>query len=232
MIGFGLQGEKAMKLTGKSATELRTIIGDVSAGIGVPFDELAVTIGKFSTGATGEAIARLQELGIVTKEELSAAGIQFDKAGSLASSVPDALTAATAIMEQKFGGGMKALSQTAEGQISTLKDNLAQIFRDMGTPLFEALKPAIGEINELLASDEVKNAVTQLGTALGNIATTVLPPLMQLVSSLMPLFSNVISAIVPILSQLFATLIPIIETLISGLAPGFNRTILVLKYKK
>ncbi|MBI3966710.1 MAG: hypothetical protein HY329_13835 [Chloroflexi bacterium] len=34
LLGFGLTGEKAMKMTGKSGTELRTIIGDIAAGTG------------------------------------------------------------------------------------------------------------------------------------------------------------------------------------------------------
>ena len=81
LIGFGLQGQKAFQLTGKSGEQLRPSIGDIAAGVGVPFEELAVTFGKFSSGATGEAISRLQELGIVTKEELTGVGVEFDKAG-------------------------------------------------------------------------------------------------------------------------------------------------------
>src|SRR5207248_10172096 len=83
--GFGLTGEKAMKMTGAASNDLLTIIGDVAAGTGVSFDEMALYMGKFSAGATGEAMSRFEELGIVTREQLSGMGIQFSKAGELMS---------------------------------------------------------------------------------------------------------------------------------------------------
>ncbi|MRS03506.1 hypothetical protein EG832_09855, partial [bacterium] len=167
LIGFGLQGQKAFKLTGESATDLRTIVGDVAAGVGVPFEELALSMGKFSSGATGEAIARLQELGIVTKEQLSEVGIQFDKAGSLVSPLPDAMTAAVKIMKEKFGGGMAALSQTAGGQMSTLSDNISSSLRSVGTGLFDTFKEAITGLNAALSSEGTQKAIQDVAKAAG-----------------------------------------------------------------
>lgn len=214
LIGFGLQGDKALKLTGKTATELRTVIGDIAAGVGVPFDELAVTFGKFSAGATGEAISRLQELGIVTKEQLQGVGIQFDKAGSLVSPLPEAMAAAVKIAEQKFGGGMNALSQTFEGQLSTLKDTASGILRDLGKPLFESVKGALGEINKVLASPEFVAAMGNIGQAIGPIAEIITGTIAKLAPAL-------ISLLVPI-ADTVKTLLGPISQLIGGLTTSLG----------
>lgn len=214
LIGFGLQGDKALKLTGKTATELRTVIGDIAAGVGVPFDELAVTFGKFSAGATGEAISRLQELGIVTKEQLQGVGIQFDKAGSLVSPLPEAMAAAVKIAEQKFGGGMNALSQTFEGQLSTLKDTASGILRDLGKPLFESVKGALGQINEVLASPEFVAAIGKIGEAIGPIAEIITGTIAKIAPAL-------ISLLVPV-ADTVKTLLGPIAALIGGLATSLG----------
>ncbi len=201
LIGFGLQGEKAVKLTGKTATDLRTIVGDISAGVGVPFEELAVTFGKFSSGATGEAISRLQELGIVTKEQMKEVGIQFDKAGSLVSPLPEAMTAAISIADKKFGGGMKALSATAEGQLSTMSDNIQTILNKVGAPLFDLFKSLVSGINDFLGTlqdsgEEIK-VFLAIALSIGAIVAVILN-LGTVISGL--------SAIVPLLAGKFAAL--------------------------
>lgn len=166
LLGFGLTGKKALELTGQSATDLRTTIGDVAAGVGVPFQELTVTLGKFSTGATGEAISRLQELGVVTKEELKKAGVEFDKAGSMTSPVQKGLTAAVAIMKDKFGGGMKDLSSTFGGQMSTLGDSITQTLGTMGAPLFDAAKEALGGVLAMFNAAPFQAIVQGIAAAL------------------------------------------------------------------
>ncbi len=214
LIGFGLQGERALKLTGKSGAELRTVIGDIAAGVGVGFDELAVTFGKFSAGATGEALSRLQELGIVTKEQLAQVGIEFDKAGSLVSPIDKAMTAAIQIAEKKFGGGMKGLSETFEGQLSTLKDSAAAILRDLGAPLFASMKGALGQINGILASPEFTAAIGKVGEAIVPIAEII-------TNTLATLAPAITSLLVPIAATVKILLGPIADT-VGGLATSLG----------
>lgn len=152
LLGFGLAGEKALALSGKSAEDLRTVIGDVAAGTGVAFEEVALTFGKFSSGATGEAIARLQELGVVTKEQMAEVGIQFSKSGELLSPLPEAFKAATDIAAEKFGGGMDALSNTFEGKLSTLSDAWGELKRTMMAPVFDVAKAALDKIAPVIAT--------------------------------------------------------------------------------
>ena len=89
--GFGLHSEEAAKRFGYSGAQIRTIAGDVASGSGASFEQIAGYLGKFSAGATGEAIMRFQELGIVTRKQLADMGVQFDKAGSLTSPVEGCL---------------------------------------------------------------------------------------------------------------------------------------------
>jgi hypothetical protein len=154
MLGFGLSGEKATKMTGLSMDQLRTSIGDMAAGTGVDLAELTGTWGKFSAGASGEAISRLQELGIVTREQLTEVGIKFSKSGELVSPLPEAMSAAIKIANEKFGGGMAQLSSTFAGQMSTLSDNFNQAKNVLMQPIFDVLKESLTGLNGVLSGGD------------------------------------------------------------------------------
>lgn len=178
LVGFGLNTEKTTKLAGMNLADFRTVIGDVAAGTGRDFAEVALTFGKFSAGATGESLARLQEMGVVTKEQLAAVGIEFSKSGQLLSPLPEAFAAATKIAADKFGGGMDALSGTFEGQMSTLADTWGQIKRTLAAPIFDALKsglndflPALGQFT--VGFDAAKaNGLDPFRSALAGVTAT------------------------------------------------------------
>ena len=88
---FGLHAEDVAARFGRSGEQIRTIAGDVAAGTGAGFDEISGYLGKFSSGATGEAIARFQELGIVTRSELADMGLEFSKSGELLTPLDEAV---------------------------------------------------------------------------------------------------------------------------------------------
>lgn len=157
--GFGLVGQNAVAKTKRSGKELRNAAGDIAAGTGQSFEDISLLIGKFASGATGEAISRFQELGIVTKEQLKGVGIEFDKAGSLTSPIDKALSATLDLAGEKFGGGMKALSDTYQGQLSTLSDNIGANLRELGAPFFELAKDIVSALNSALGSDIFKNGL-------------------------------------------------------------------------
>lgn len=200
LLGFGLTGQKALDLTKKSGADLRTVIGDIAAGTGASFEEVALTFGKFSAGATGEAISRLQEMGVVTREQLSDMGIQFSKSGELISPLPEAMAAAVQIAESKFGGGMDALSKTFEGQMSTLMDNWNALVRTIGQPIFEALKPQLAALNELLGSEGFQAGLKAFADFLANsigqgvaAASAALGPFIAMLPDLATAFQQVIT---------------------------------------
>jgi hypothetical protein len=101
---FGLHAVDTAAKFGMSGADIRTVAGDVASGTGASFSEIAGYIGKFASGATGEALARFQELGIVTKSELAGMGVAFDKAGSMTTPVNDAMDILLVAMKDKFYG--------------------------------------------------------------------------------------------------------------------------------
>lgn len=169
LLGFGLTGQRAVDMTGKSATDLRTIIGDIAAGTGASFEEIASNFGKFSAGATGDALSRFTELGILTRETLEGMGIEFSKSGEMLSPLPEAMKAITQITESRFGGMMDKMSTTFEGQMSTLADNFNAAKRVIMQPIFEVLRDSLGGVNELLGSGAVQDGLEAIGSALAGV---------------------------------------------------------------
>jgi phage-related protein len=174
--GFGLTGEKALTMTGRSGQDLFKILGDVAAGTGVAFDEIALNFGKFSAGATGEAISRFQELGIATREQMAALGIQFSKSGELLSPLPEAMQAVLQIAGSKFGGGMDALSNTFEGRLSTLQDAWGGLMRTLGTPLLGIAGPGLVALSNFLGGPVTEQA-QKLGDVLATMGESLAPAL-------------------------------------------------------
>jgi phage-related protein len=157
--GFGLHSEEAAKKFGFSGTQIRTIAGDVASGAGVSFEEMAGYIGKFSSGATGEAIARFQELGIMTREQMAGMGLEFSKSGELLSPLPQATEVMLTLMKQKYGGMMDAQSSTFEGMVSNLNDWVGQAIRTVGQPIFEVVSDSLKEVLAFLNEPSTQAAI-------------------------------------------------------------------------
>lgn len=172
LTGFGLTSDEAAKRFGFNATQIRTIAGDVAAGTGASFQDMALLLGKFSSGATGEAISRMQEMGIVTREQLAQMGLQFSKSGELLSPIDEAMGGVLGAMETKFGGMMDAQSKTFEGMVSNLEDWKSNTIRTLGEPIFEVVKEHLGGLLTYLGSPEVQGGLTKVGEFLGGAVST------------------------------------------------------------
>lgn len=166
--GFGLHSEEAMKKFGFSGEQIRTIAGDVASGVGVGFDEMSLLIGKFSSGATGEAISRMQELGITTREEMAGLGLEFSKSGELLSPLPESMNVVMKLMQDKYGGMMDAQSKTFEGMVSNAQDWVAGTLRTVGQPVFEVVKDKLQGVLTFLGSPEVQAGIASFADALAN----------------------------------------------------------------
>jgi hypothetical protein len=157
--GFGLTSKRAAEEFGFSGQQMLTIAGDVASGTGAEFKEMALLLGKFSSGATGEAISRMQELGITSRRELAELGLSFTKAGELTSDLPEAMSVVLQLMQDKYGGLMDAQSQTFNGMLSNLEDWKGQTLRALGEPIFDAVKPQLQSLLAFLGSDSTKQAI-------------------------------------------------------------------------
>ena len=180
LLAFGLTAENTAKRFGVSGNQIRTTIGDVAAGTGVSFEEIAGTFGKFASGATGEAIRRFQELGIATREQMASWGLQFSKSGELLTPAREAFTILEKHVRAKYGGMMAATALTWEGMTSNVKDWMGATKRQLAAPIFEALKPQLTKMLAFLNSDQmtawidkmaagVAKGVTSIVSFLGNV---------------------------------------------------------------
>lgn len=140
---FGLHAPDVVERFRQMGIDLRTITGDIASGAGASYQEIATLIGRFSAGATGEAIQRFQELGITTRAEMAAMGVEFSKSGELVSPLPEALDIVLQIVQQKFGGMMEAQSRTFGGMMSNLSDWIGNTGRILGEPIFDKLKEGL-----------------------------------------------------------------------------------------
>ena len=169
--GFGLHAAESAQKFGFSGEQIRTIAGDVASGTGSSFQEMALLIGKFSSGATGEAISRMQELGITNRDELSKMGLEFSKSGQLLSPLPESMEVILGLMKKKYGGLMDAQSKTFSGMMSNLSDWASGTLRTIGQPIFEVLKDKLQVVLEFLGSPAVQAAVAtfaqMLATGIG-----------------------------------------------------------------
>ena len=163
---FGFHAEDAAQRFGFSGEQIRIIAGDVAAGVGVPIQEIANNLGKFVSGATGTAIQRFSELGIVTREQLAQMGLEFSKSGQLLSPLPQATEVLLRAMNEKFGGQMDVLSSTMEGKLANLADRWDELKRNLAAPLFEVAHTGMSKFLELLEHPAIDAFVEQAGTAL------------------------------------------------------------------
>lgn len=122
-----------------------TLVGDVASGVNQPIEEMAVTIGRLYSGLdsgrpVGEAMQRLQELGVISPDVRS----KLEKLQSEGKKGSEVWQVAADEMS-KFSGGMELQSQTWNGKISTLSDNWAKVRASFGEPIIDALKPLLDD---------------------------------------------------------------------------------------
>lgn len=149
------------------------VLGDIAAGTKRPLAEIlqpyvkAMSVGKMQT----ETFIQFLERGIPIGEELKKA-LNLDDAG-----LQKALTAGTISAQDMvnalqamtttglFSGAAAAQGTTINGVLSTLKDNVDEIKRNLGLAASEGLKPLV------TLAQGLAGRFAPIGTALGNIFT-------------------------------------------------------------
>lgn len=188
---FGFHAEDTAKKFGMSGEEIRRIAGDVAAGSGASFESIATYLGKFASGATGESIMRMSELGIVTRQQMKEVGVEFDKAGALVTPVDEAMGKMLGLMKGKFGGMMDAQSGTFEGMMSNLQDWTGATLREVGKPLFDVLKDKLKDLLDFLGSPAVKEQLSALATGMSQALGWLLDQVTNLGSMIGPVVQTI-----------------------------------------
>jgi tape measure domain-containing protein len=127
-------------------------IGDVSAGVQAPINEIAELYGKARVQGRlfAEDINQLTGRGIPIIGELAK---QFGVSDSEVKKLIESGQVGFPAIEQafinmtsqggKFAGMMAAQSKTTNGLFSTLKDTIGEVFLTLGTPINDAIRPMV-----------------------------------------------------------------------------------------
>ena len=183
-------------------------IGDVSAGIQAPINEIAELYGKARVQGRlfAEDINQLTGRGIPIIQELAKQfGVSDSEVKKLVSSgevgFPAIEQAFISLTSEggKFAGMMEAQSKTTTGLFSTLKDAINEVFLTLGQPINDAIRPLIADAIKLVqklaplakrAGEAVRDAIQfviaafKSGQMLGLVATSLKLGFAQAVNSL------------------------------------------------
>ncbi len=129
-------------------------IGDVSAGVQAPVNEIAELYGKARVQGRlfAEDINQLTGRGIPIIQELARQfGVNDSQVRKLVESgqvgFPQVEQAFISMTSEggRFAGMMEAQSRTTKGLFSTLKDTVNEVFLALGQPVNDALRPLVSE---------------------------------------------------------------------------------------
>jgi hypothetical protein len=143
------------------------MVGDVASATGQPFDELSVWIGRLYDGLqsgrpVGEAMARLQELGVMSGDVRG----QIEALQKEGKKGPEVWGMATQAFGQ-YAGMMDVQSKTFSGLSSTMKDGINDVIRTFGDEILPDASGAVGEFSESLA--DLKPAAEGLGWVVSSV---------------------------------------------------------------
>lgn len=184
-------------------------VGDVAAGVGAPFGELAEIYGKIKVQGRlfAEDINQLQGRGIPIVSELAKQfGVTEAEIKSMVSEGKigfEEMDAALKSMTSEgglFNGMMDELSQTLGGRMSTFLDNLTAGLREFGVaiaPAFEAILDLTGGVLSELDVDlqPIADTAERFADALEDNP--------ELVAEIADLVSNQLNSAIKILSDLY-----------------------------
>lgn len=171
LLGFGFEADKI--------SEKLQQIGDVSAAVGAPLNDLTLIVGQVASVGklTGERLNQLQERAVPIGPALA------KTMGVAETAIKDLVSRGQvdfATFEKAFasisqeGGlafkGMEKRSQTLEGVISTLKDNFSALAGDIGKqflPVLKAVASGMTSFIQFIRSNPVIASLSAKVLALG-----------------------------------------------------------------
>lgn len=149
-------------------TEALRKVGDTSAMVQQPIEEMAMWVGRLYNGLkanapVGEATMRLAEVGFISMETKTAIE-QLQKTAGKTGNVFGEAWAMVETDMAKSRNAMVLMSTTWSGIMSNISDAWGQLLGTLGEPIMLALKPAMQDLAALL--DSMKPRAAQFGEAI------------------------------------------------------------------
>lgn len=153
-----------------------TKLGDLASGNAEKMDRITLAYGQMLAKGkvTGEELMQMTEAGVPLQtalaESIGVTGEEFSKMVSKGEvGIDDLNKAITGLTtgNGKFAGMMEKQSQTMQGMLSTLQDNLSEFMRKMGEGAFGEVKSALQEASDLLAEWEEDGTLNKWAQGVG-----------------------------------------------------------------
>jgi len=153
-----------------------TKLGDLASGNAEKMNRITLAYGQMLAKGkvTGEELMQMTEAGVPLQtalaESIGVTGEEFSKMVSKGEVGIDALNKAITELttgDGKFAGMMEKQSETMQGMLSTLQDNVSEFFRKMGEGAFGEVKSALQEASDLLAEWEEDGTLDRWAQGVG-----------------------------------------------------------------
>lgn len=168
-----------------------TKLGDLASGNAEKMDRITLAYGQMLAKGkvTGEELRQMTEAGVPLQtalaESIGVTGEEFSKMVSAGKVGIDALNKAITELttgDGKFAGMMEKQSQTMQGMLSTLQDNISEFFRKMGEGAFGEVKSALQDVSDQLAEWEQDGTLDEWAQNLGVLLKNLVAFMKQAIS--------------------------------------------------
>ncbi len=168
-----------------------TKLGDLASGNVEKMDRITLAYGQMLAKGkvTGEELMQMTEAGVPLQtalaDSIGVTGEEFSKMVSKGEVGIDALNKAITELttgDGKFAGMMEKQSETMQGMLSTLQDNVSEFFRKMGEGAFGEVKSALQEASDLLAEWEEDGTLDRWAQGVGVMLKNLITFLKQAIS--------------------------------------------------
>lgn len=168
-----------------------TKLGDLARRNAEKMDRITLAYGQMLAKGkvTGEELMQMTEAGVPLQtalaESIGVTGEEFSKMVSAGKvGIDDLNKAITGLTtgNGKFAGMMEKQSQTMQGMLSTLLDNISEFFRKMGEGAFGEVKSALQEASDLLAEWEEDGKLDRWAQGVGVLLKNLIAFLKQAIS--------------------------------------------------
>lgn len=147
LMNYGVEADEVI--------DKMTKLGDLAGGNAEKMNRIALAYGQMlSKGkVTGEELRQMTEAGVPLQnalaESIGVTGDEFSKmvsAGKVGIDDLDKAIEGLTTGNGKFAGMMEKQSQTMQGMLSTLQDNVSEFFRQMGEGAFGEVKDVLSDL--------------------------------------------------------------------------------------
>lgn len=153
-----------------------TKLGDLASGNAEKMDRITLAYGQMLAKGkvTGEELMQMTEAGVPLQtalaESIGVTGEEFSKMVSAGKvGIDDLNKAITGLTTGggKFAGMMEKQSETMQGMLSTLQDNISEFFRKMGEGAFGEVKSVLQDVSDQLAEWEQDGTLDEWAQGVG-----------------------------------------------------------------